>query len=395
MNIHIDPEFKELIPQPIKEDYDRLEESLLKDGCRDPLILWGNTLVDGHNRYEICTKHNIEFETIQKDFDDRNEAKIWMIENQLARRNVSTVDRITLADRERPLLEQQAKKRQQEAGKENGGDKKSKEYQKSASVICDISRSGEKKKKPAPTVRDQIAKKAGVSNGTVAKYEYLQRNAPELIEDVRNKKIESIGAAYTQAKAEEKKQKQEAAIQEQIDRPKTSNHIDIYTTENKYRVIYADPPWSYNDKQNTETLGGAEKHYPTMPLDDICGLPVPSADNAVLFLWVTSPLLEDCFKVINAWGFKYKSSFVWDKVKHNMGHYNSVRHEFLLICTKGNCVPDVQKLFDSVQTIERTDHSRKPKEFRDIIDTLYPAGNRLEMFAREAPKGWDVWGNMA
>ena len=160
-------------------------------------------------------------------------------------------------------------------------------------------------------------------------------------------------------------------------------------------MIYADPPWSYNDKQNTETLGGAEKHYPTMPLNDICALPVPVEDNAVLFLWVTSPLLEDCFKVINAWGFTYKSSFVWDKIRHNMGHYNSVRHEFLLVCTKGSCVPDVAKLYDSVQSIERTDHSRKPKEFRDIINTLYPAGNRLELFAREAPEGWDVWGNMA
>lgn len=76
-------------------------------------------------------------------------------------------------------------------------------------------------------------------------------------------------------------------------------------------------------------LGGAVKHYDTMPLEDICALPVPAADNAVLFLWVTSPMLEDAFKVINAWGFKYKSSFVWDKVSHNMGHYNSVRHELL------------------------------------------------------------------
>lgn len=139
----------------------------------------------------------------------------------------------------------------------------------------------------------------------------------------------------------------------------------------------------------------AEKHYLTMPLDEICKLPIPAEDNAVLFIWVTSPMLEDSFKVINAWGFKYKTSFVWDKVAHNMGHYNSVRHEFLLICTRGSCTPDVAKLFDSVVSIERTEHSRKPKEFRDMIDTLYPIGNRLEMFAREAPEGWDVWGNMA
>ena len=106
-------------------------------------------------------------------------------------------------------------------------------------------------------------------------------------------------------------------------------------------------------------------------------------------------MLEDSFKVINAWGFKYKSSFIWDKVLHAMGHYNSVRHEFLLIATRGSCTPDVPKLIDSVVSIERTEHSRKPKEFRNIIDTLYPIGDRLEMFAREAPDGWDVWGNMA
>jgi N6-adenosine-specific RNA methylase IME4 len=116
-------------------------------------------------------------------------------------------------------------------------------------------------------------------------------------------------------------------------------------------------------------------------------------DNAVLFLWVTSPLLEDSFKVINSWGFKYKTSFVWDKIKHNMGHYNSVRHEFLLVCTKGSCLPEHIQLFDSVQSIEKTEHSIKPEQFRKIIDTLYPSGNRIELFARVKIKGWDYYGN--
>lgn len=106
----------------------------------------------------------------------------------------------------------------------------------------------------------------------------------------------------------------------------------------KYKIIYADPAWKYNDKQNTPKLGGAEKHYSTMSIKELCELPVKNMTekNAVMFLWTTSPLLEDTFKVIKAWGFKYKTSFIWDKVKHNMGHYNSVRHEFLLICTKGS-----------------------------------------------------------
>ena len=77
-----------------------------------------------------------------------------------------------------------------------------------------------------------------------------------------------------------------------------------------------------------------------------------------------------------------------------MGHYNSVRHEFLLVCTRGSCTPDVPKLFDSVQSIERSNkHSEKPQEFRDIIDTSYLVGKRVELFAREPHEGWEVWGN--
>lgn len=247
-----------------------------------------------------------------------------------------------------------------------------------------------------------VIKDAGFTPKQVERFQTLAAH-PEIVAEAKAEARENddvvsrslVLEKVKQKKREENRQKWQDDISEQVEAPKTDNHVDIFTIDKKYRVIYADPPWSYGDKQNIEGLGGAVKHYPTMPLADICALPVPTADDAVLFLWVTSPLLEDSFKVINAWGFKYKSSFVWDKVAHNMGHYNSVRHEFLLIATKGSCTPDVKRLFDSVVSIERTEHSRKPKEFRDMIDTLYPNGNRLEMFAREAPDGWDVWGNMA
>jgi N6-adenosine-specific RNA methylase IME4 len=131
-----------------------------------------------------------------------------------------------------------------------------------------------------------------------------------------------------------------------------------------------------------------------MSMAEICALPIKdmAERDAVLFLWVTSPILEDSFAVIKAWGFDYKSSFVWDKVKHNMGHYNSVRHEFLLVCTRGACQPDVRKLHDSVQTIERTKHSEKPEHFREIIDEIYPHGERIELFARKQTKGWKTYG---
>lgn len=250
--------------------------------------------------------------------------------------------------------------------------------------------------------KKDVIEQAGFTVKQVQRFETLAAH-PELVAQAKaeareNDDIVSRSLVLEKVKAqkrEELRRQRDESIAEQIGREKADRHVDIYTTEKRYRVIYADPPWSYSDKQNIEVLGGAEKHFPTMALDEICGLPVPSAEDAVLFIWVTSPLLEEVFKVIRAWGFRYKSSFVWDKVAHNMGHYNSVRHEFLLICTKGSCTPDIPRLFDSVVSIERTEHSRKPAEFREMIDTLYTHGNRLELFAREAPEGWDVWGNMA
>lgn len=170
----------------------------------------------------------------------------------------------------------------------------------------------------------------------------------------------------------------------------------------KYRIIYADPPWSYDDTtlvphRRGLPAGDASEHYPTMQLSAICALPVRDwiEHNAVLFLWATSPVLVEAIQVVQAWGFEYKASFVWDKIKHNMGHYNSVRHELLLICTRGSCQPDKQQLFDSVQSIERGKHSEKPVEFYDIIETLYTHGRRLEIFARGTREGWDVYGHVA
>lgn len=165
----------------------------------------------------------------------------------------------------------------------------------------------------------------------------------------------------------------------------------------KYRILLCDPPWRYGDQQHSTTEQDTilETHYPTMSISELCELPIKNIceENAVLFLWVTSPLLAECFDVINAWNFKYKTSMVWDKVKHNVGNYVSVRHEFLLICTKGSCLPDVKKLYDSVVSIERTKHSEKPEYFRELIDEIYPYGKRIELFARTKNRGWDTYGN--
>ena len=165
-----------------------------------------------------------------------------------------------------------------------------------------------------------------------------------------------------------------------------------------YRVIYADPPWEYGDKRtNGEQSGSAESQYPTMPIEAICAMPVGdiAASDSVLFLWATAPCLPEAMQVIEAWGFTYKAQFVWDKLKGFNGHYNDVRHELLLIATRGSCVPAVETLDPSVIADKRTKHSRKPDSFYELIERLYPLADatHVELFARRSRNRWHSWGN--
>ena len=236
----------------------------------------------------------------------------------------------------------------------------------------------------------------------VPKENRLKDFTPTLAELGASKKIASLSQQLARMPKKEFEQVRDGIVGmaeafRQVKREKLNKNIRELPKD-KFTVIYADPPWAYNDKQGgsiSEKYGSAEKHYPSMTLSELEALQISeiAADNCVLWLWATSPLLEDALQLSKAWGFKYKAQFIWDKIKHNMGHYNSVRHELLLICTRGSCVPQISKLFDSVQSIERSEHSRKPDEFRHIIDTIYPEGNRVELFARRQAKGWQTWGN--
>lgn len=164
--------------------------------------------------------------------------------------------------------------------------------------------------------------------------------------------------------------------------------------DGKYQVIYADPPWKYGNSM-PEYFTEQANHYPLMTIREICDMPIKSIadNNAVLFLWVTSPILEESFEVIKSWGFSYKTSFVWDKIKHNMGHYSSVRHEILLLCIRGSYPIQNKKLYDSVLSLERTEHSKKPDFYYSMIEDIYGNSNKIELFSRNKREGWNVFGN--
>jgi N6-adenosine-specific RNA methylase IME4 len=387
--LKINNEFKDLIPPLTADEYTALEESILIEGCREAIIVWNETIVDGHNRFEICSKYGIEFSTREINFESILDAKVWIRKNQLSRRNLSDAWKLELQFANKADLLEIGREKMSEAGEEFGIGKES---VKGLSFI-------DKPYSEHHNTRKEIAKAAGVSTGKVGQAEVVRKTSPELWEKAKAGEI-TIGGAYKEAVRIVKQEGiKDRIVEYQNDDLKTMGYVNILETDDKFRIIYADPPWSYNDKCKDGAIqsGGAEIHYNSMSINELCKLPVSNIteDNAVLFLWVTSPLLEECFEVIDAWGFKYKSSFVWDKEDHNMGHYNSVRHEFLLVCTKGSCVPDNNKLYDSVISVKRSNtHSEKPGVVLDIIDDLYQYGNRIELFARGRKKDtWCVWGN--
>lgn len=160
----------------------------------------------------------------------------------------------------------------------------------------------------------------------------------------------------------------------------------------RFPTIYADPPWDYD---NSSSRGAAINHYPTMSLEEICAEPVRelAAENAHLHLWTTNAFLRPAYDVLDAWGFEFKSCFVWVKQNIGMGNYWRVSHEFLLLGVRGNLT-----FRDRTQAswigADRSSHSRKPAVVRALIEKVSP-GPYLELYGREAlpDSAWTVYGN--
>lgn len=168
--------------------------------------------------------------------------------------------------------------------------------------------------------------------------------------------------------------------------------VDIFNTNKKYQIIYADPPWRYDfSKSDNRKI---ENQYQTMSIEDICNLPIPSAENSVLFLWATAPKLLEALEVMKAWGYTYKTHSVWDKETIGMGYWFRGQHELLLVGVKGKVSPpDPINRRSSMFREKKTKHSKKPLWYRDYITTAFPKMKKIELFARDTAVGWDCWGN--
>ncbi len=183
--------------------------------------------------------------------------------------------------------------------------------------------------------------------------------------------------------------------------------IDIKTTGEKYDIIYADPPWAYlwGTGKNPGRFA-PERHYKTMSTNEICELGEHikkiRAKNCALFLWITMPCLPEAFKVIDAWGFKYKTcAFTWIKTRKDgkpllgMGSYTKSNAELCLLAMRGH-IKSVDKSVPQVLMHPRMGHSIKPDEVLKRIEKLFgPDTKKIELFARRKVEGWDRWGDEA
>ncbi len=174
----------------------------------------------------------------------------------------------------------------------------------------------------------------------------------------------------------------------------------LETHKKTYSVILSDPPWQFVGWANSNR--SPERHYPTMPLESICSLPVKNIanSNSILFLWSPLSFLERALQVMKEWGFKYSTEFTWVKTAKNgnirIGMGGNVRNtsEHLLIGKRGN-FPLPKNNFPSTFQALQTDHSRKPPRSYEIIENMYPDASRIELFARYVYPGWTGVGNEA
>lgn len=183
--------------------------------------------------------------------------------------------------------------------------------------------------------------------------------------------------------------------------------VNIYNTDKKYNIIYADPPWSYGDVHTWHKMGGGvSRHYKTMSIKEIENLASNiqnlAADDCLLFIWATFPNLKECLQIIDKWGFKYKTlGFSWIKTnKKNkkpcfgIGFYTKSNCEVCLLGVKGKPGNIIQSnKISSCIISERREHSRKPDEARERITQLVGQVPKIELFARQETDGWDCWGN--
>lgn len=369
--LHIDEEFKTLIPPLSDEEYKGLEDSIITEGCRDALVVWGDTIVDGHNRYAICTKHNIPFTTNQIEFESKTHARIWIRSNQLSRRNLSEGWKIEIAlDNKADLAEVGKVKYEATVGRPK--------KESLSNIDNDL---------PKHNTQKILAEGAGVSTGKLAMAEVVKDKAPGIWEQVKAGG-KTVGGAYQEIKKEEKEKKRKEEIEAQ---KKDIEEGKAQLPAGVFEVINIDPPWAYGTEYDSNGRRVASP-YPEMSIEELKQFKLPLADNCVLFLWTTHRFIWDAKTLLDTWGFAYRNIIVWDKLDMGTGDLFRMQCEFCLVGIKGKPAFDNNHSYRDIIAEKRREHSRKPDTFYNIVDNLV-IGRKIDIFSRSKRQGWKTYGN--
>jgi len=286
--VKIDPEFQQLIPVPLTEELAQLEENLVSEGCRDPLVVWKekDILLDGHNRFRICQNRKIKFKTVELSFENREAAKVWLIRNQFGRRNLTPYQRAELALKLKPLIAEKAKERQLGSLKKGN---KNPVVQNSA---------------PRSKTRDELATITGVSHDTINKTEKIQAKADEKTKHDLRAGIKTVNSVFREISKKERVEEikvRSAADEKSV--PRDDKLKSLADGAGQFRCVYVDPPWEYNDSTGR---GAAEGHYPTMDIKALSKLPIGELahdDGCHFWIWTTWPKIRDSriHELINSW----------------------------------------------------------------------------------------------
>lgn len=370
--LEIKKEFKDLIPALTAEEFKQLEDNCLAEGIREKILTWNGIIIDGHNRYEIANKWNLDYETESKHFKSEDDVKEWMILNQFGRRNLSNYQRSVLALELEGLFKEKAKEKEH--------------IRKTTSQISDESF-------PEISTKKELAKVASVSHDTIAKVKKIQEKAPEEVKEKLKTGEVSINQAYKEIKKEEKKAERVKVIQKQIEDIEAGELPEL---EGLFDVVSVDPPWPYEGESKKVTSFDPNGRrvanpYPEMSIQEIKDIQMPLMNDSIVFLWTTHKFLPDAFDILKEWGMEYKATLVWNKEKIGMGAWFRMQCEFCLVGVKGKPYFENTKYRD-ILSEPRREHSRKPDSFFSMVEEI-TLGRRLEYFSREKREGWEVFGN--
>ena len=372
IELKINPSFRDLIPPLADHERDGLEEDIKHFGCYTPIITWNGYIIDGHHRYEICTKHKLTFTTEEREFETQNDAEIWIIKTQFSRRNLQSYTRAT--------LNFELEKR--EALKSKRGERTDLKNKDLTSVSCGTEVPRDTTKEPLR----KAAKAAGIGHNTYAKCKFIHKHGTKEQEDALHKGEVTPNEVYVELKREKKRE-------ELIEKVESIEAQKAKAIEGVYDVVVIDPPWEMHRIELNERPTDVGFDYPTMSVEEIKELDIHCADDCHVFLWTTQKYLKPSFEIIESWGLKYVCAFTWHK---NAGmqplglpQYNS---EFVLYARKGTPQFVDTKDFQTCFNAPRGKHSEKPKEFYETLNRT-TLGRRLDMFNRRKIEGFEGWGN--